>query len=75
MNIYDNFFLMQEVIEDNYIKSDKREVEKKFIEKIRVFCSDNDSYDTITFSKEFITNIDQMKHFLSFFSGDNYFKD
>ena len=49
MNIYDNFFLMQEVIEDNYIKSDKREVEKKFIEKIRVFCSDNDSYGTITF--------------------------
>ena len=75
MNIYDNFFLMQEVLDDNYIKSDKREIEKKFIEKIRIFCTDNDLYDTITFSKEFLTNIDQMKYFLSNFSGDNYFRD
>ena len=50
-------------------------MEKKFIENIRIIFDENDNCDIITFTKDFIMNIENIKKFLEFFSGNNYFKD
>ena len=74
-NLYSNFFESKEIIDSNYLKSEKRENELKLIENIRVICSEKDSFDTITFKKDFILNIETIKKFFEYFSGDNYFRD
>ena len=74
-NLYSNYFEMKEIIDKEYLKSEKRENEKKFIECIRVMCSQKEEYDTITFTNEFMMDIDTIKKNLEYFSGDNYFKD
>ena len=73
--LYSNFFESKEIIDKDYINSQKREYEKKFIENIRVICSEKDNYDTITFTKEFIMNIDTIKDNLKFFTGEKYFRE
>ena len=75
MNLLNNYFNIQEIVDENYIHSEKRKMEKKFIENIRVIFDENDNCDTITFTKDFIMNIDTIKKFLEFFSGNSYFKD
>ena len=75
LNILNNYFSIKEIVDENYIHSEKRKMEKKFIENIRVIFDENDNCDTITFTKDFIMNIDTIKKFLEFFSGNNYFKD
>ena len=75
LNLYSNFFESKEIIDNNYLKSEKREYETKLIENIRVICSEKDNFDTITFKKEFIMNIDIIKKFLEYFSGENFFRD
>ena len=75
LNLYSNFFESKEIIDNNYIKSEKREYETKFIENIRVVCSEKDNFDTITFKKEFIMNIDTIKKYMEYFSRENYFID
>ena len=75
LNLYSNFFESNEIIDNNYLKSEKREYETKFIENIRVICSEKDNFDTITFKKEFIMNIDTIKKFMEYFSGENFFRD
>ena len=75
LNLYNSFFESNEVVDINYIKSEERENEKNFLENIRVICSEKDNFDTITFKKDFIMNVDSLKKYLEFFSGKNYFKD
>ena len=75
LNLINNFFEINEIIDDNYIHSEKRKNEKKFIDNLRVIFDPNDNFDTITFTKDFITNIDNIKKFLEYFSGNNYFQD
>ena len=75
LNLYSTFFESKEIIDKNYINSEKREYEKKFIEYIRVICYEKDNYDTITFTKEFIMNNDLIKKYLEYFSNNNYFRD
>ena len=75
LNFYSYFFESKEIIDSNYLKSEKREYETKFIENVRVLCSEKDNFDTITFKKEFIMNIDTIKKYMAFFSGENYFRD
>ena len=75
LNLYSNFFEEKEIIDKDYLKSEKRDMEKKFIENIRVICSERDNYDTITFTKEFIMNNDEIKKYFEYFSSENYFKD
>ena len=75
LNLINNFFEINEIIDENYINSDKRKFEKKIIDNIRVICDQNDNFDTITFTKDFIMNIDNIKKFLEFFSENNFFKD
>ena len=75
LNSYNYFFESNEIIDSNYIKSEKREYETSFIENVRVLCSEKDNFDTITFKKEFIMNIDTIKKYMDFFSGENYFRD
>ena len=74
-NLYSSFFESKEVIDSNYLKSEKREYEVKFIENIRVICSEKDFFDTITFKKDFILNVDTIKKNLDFFANENYFRD
>ena len=74
-NLYSSFFESKEVIDSNYLKSEKREYEVKFIENIRVICSEKDFFDTITFNKDFILNVDTIKKNLDFFANENYFRD
>ena len=74
-NLYSSFFESKEVIGSNYLKSEKREYEVKFIENIRVICSEKDFFDTITFKKDFILNVDTIKKNLDFFANENYFRD
>ena len=71
----DNYFAIKEIVDENYIHSEKRKMEKKFIENIRIIFDENDNCDIITFTKDFIMNIENIKKFLEFFSGNNYFKD
>ena len=73
LNVYSNFFESKEIIDSNYLKSEKRENEIKFIENIIVINSEKDNFDTITFKKDFILNIDLIKKYLEYFSGENYF--
>ena len=75
MNLYSSFFESKEIIDKDYLKSEKREYENKLIENIRVISSEKDNFDIITFKKEFIMNIDSIKKFFDYFSGENYFKD
>ena len=75
LNLYSNFFESKEIIDNDYLKSEKREYETKFIENIRVICSEKDNFDTITFKKEFIMNIDMIKKNMEYFSGENFFRD
>ena len=75
LNLYSNFFESNEIIDSNYLKSEKREYETTFIENIRVICSEKDNFDTITFKKEFIMNIEAIKKFMEYFSGENFFRD
>ena len=75
LNLLSNYFDINEIIDENYLHSDKRKQEKKFIDNIRVICDQNDNCDMITFTKEFIMNIDNIKKFLEFFSGNNFFQD
>ena len=75
LNLYCNFFETKEIVDSNYLKSEKREKEIEFIENIRIISLEKDNFDTITFKKEFIMNIDKIKNYLEYFSGDNYFKD
>ena len=49
LNLLSNFFEINEVSDENYIHSEKRKMEKKFIDNIRVICDQNDNYDTLTF--------------------------
>jgi len=74
-NLYSNYFEMKEIIDKDYIHSEKREYEKNFIQNIRVISSEKGIYDTITFTKDFITNIDEIKKYLDYFTGENYFKN
>ena len=74
MNLVNKFFDIKEINDNNYIHSEKREKEKKLIDYIRIISSSNNTYETITFTKEFITNIDLIKKFLDYFSGNNYFQ-
>jgi len=60
-NLYSSYFEMKEIIDKEYMKSEKRENEKKFIDYIRVMCSQKEEYDTITFTNEFIKDIDTIK--------------
>ena len=75
LNLLDNYFAIKEIVDENYIHSEKRKMEKKFIENIRIIFDENDNCDIITFTKDFIMNIENIKKFLEFFSGNNYFKD
>ena len=75
LNLLSNFFEINEVSDENYIHSEKRKMEKKFIDNIRVICDQNDNYDTLTFTKDFIMNIENIKKLFSFFAGDNFFQD
>ena len=75
LNLLDNYFAIKEIVDKNYIHSEKRKMEKKFIENIRIIFDENDNCDIITFTKDFIMNIENIKKFLEFFSGNNYFKD
>ena len=75
LNLYSSFFEMKEIIDNDYLKSEKREMEKKFLEYIRVLSSEKGIYDTITFTKEFIMNIDIIQKYFEYFSSENYFKD
>ena len=75
LNILNNYFGIKEIVDENYIHSEKRKMEKKFIENIRIIFDENDNCDIITFTKDFIMNIENIKKFLEFFSGNNYFKD
>ena len=75
MNLLSNFFQFKEIIDEKYIHSEQRKMEKKFIENIRVIFDENDNCDTITFTKDFIMNIDYIKKFLEFFSQNKYFHD
>ena len=75
LNLLNDFFESKEIIDSNYLKSEKRENELKLIENIIVINSEKDNFDTITFKKDFIMNIDIIKKNLEFFSGENYFKD
>ena len=74
-NLFSSYFEMKEIIDKEYMNSEKRENEKKFIEYLRVMCSQKEEYDTITFTNEFIMDIDTIKTNFEYFSGDNYFKD
>ena len=75
LNLLNNYFAIKEIVNENYIHSEKRKMEKKFIENIRVIFDENDNCDIITFTKDFIMNVENIKKFLEFFSGNNYFKD
>ena len=75
LNLLQNYFEIHEIIDDNYIHSEKRKMEKKIIENIRVICDKNGNSEIITFSKDFINNIENIKKFLEFFSSNNYFQD
>ena len=75
LNLLNGFFESKEIIDSNYLKSEKRENEIKLIENIIVINSEKDNFDTITFKRDFIMNTDIIKKNLEFFSGENYFKD
>jgi len=74
MNLISSYFEIKEINDNNYINSEKREKEKKLVDYIRIINNSNDSYDTISFTKDFINNIDLIKKFLDYFSGNNYFQ-
>ena len=75
LNFISNFFETKEIIDSNYLKSEKREYEIKLIENIKVICSEKDIFDTITFKKDFIMNVDTIRKFFDFFANENYFRD
>ena len=75
LNMYSSFFESIEIIDKNYKNSEKGQYETQIIENIRVISSEKDNFDTITFTKNFITNTDNFTKILKFFSNDNYFKD
>ena len=75
LNLLSTYYQINEVTDDNYIHSEKRKMEKKFIDNIRIICDKNDNYDTLTFTKDFIMNIENIKKFFTFFAGDNFFQD
>ncbi len=75
LNMYSSFFESIEIIDKNYKNSEKGQYETQIIENIRVISSEKDNFDTITFTKNFITNTDNFTKILKYFSNDNYFKD
>ena len=75
LNLFSNFWEYKEIIDTNYLNSEKREMEKNFIDNIRIISSEKDIFDTITFTKDFILNIDNIKKYFNFFSAGNFFKD
>ena len=75
LNLLNTFFEINEIMDDNYMHSEKRKNEKNLIDNIRVICDKNDECDTITFTKEFIMNIENIKFFLEYFSENHFFQD
>ena len=75
MNLISSYFEIKEINDNNYINSEKREKEKKLVDYIRIINNSKDTYDTITFTKDFVNNIDLIKKFLDYFSGNNYFQN
>ena len=75
LNFISNFFESKEIIDANYLKSEKREYEVKLIENIKVICTEKDNFDTITFKKDFLLNVETIKKNLDYFTNENYFRD
>ena len=75
LNLLNIYFEINEIVDKNYIHSEKRKIEKRFIDNIRVICDQNDNCETITFTKEFIMNIENIKKYLEYFSENKYFQD
>ena len=79
LNFYGNFFSTEfpgiNCSMFNLKESEKRDKEKKFIDNIKILSLEENILDTITLNKDILSNFKELKDFLKFFSGDNYFQD
>ena len=76
---YENYFKIQytenkyNIFNKNEVK--KRDVEKNFIDKVKILSLEENNLDTLTLSKDILIDCQQIKFFLKFFSDDKYFQD
>ena len=79
LNNYENFFRIK-YLNNNYNLFNKdevkrRDIEKNFIDKVKILSIDENILDTLTLSKDILIDSKQIKFFLKFFSKNEYFQD
>ena len=77
LNFYENFFqiIYANVNIFNDKETKKRDVEKNFIDKIKIISLEEDYLDTITLSKDILVKCEEIQFYLDFFSEGKYFQD
>jgi len=77
LNFYENFFqIIYEYVNMFDVKElKKRDIEKKFIDKIKIISLEGDCLDAITLSKDILVKCEEIQIFLDFFSEGKYFQD
>ena len=77
LNFYENFFqiIYTNVNIFNDKEAKKRDIEKNFIDKIKIISLEEDCLDTITLSKDILVKCEEIQFFLDFFSEGKYFQD
>jgi len=77
LNFYENFF--QIIYQNGNLFNDKenknRDIEKNFIDKIRIISLEEDYFDAITLSKDILLKCEEIQFYLDFFSEGKYFQD
>ena len=77
LNFYENFFQIiytnVNIFNDKEVK--KRDIEKNFIDKIKIISLEEDYLDAITLSKDILVKCEEIQFYLDFFSEGKYFQD
>ena len=77
LNFYENFFqiIYTNVNIFNEKEAKKRDIEKNFIDKIKIISLEEDYLDAITLSKDILIKCEDIQFYLDFFSEGKYFQD
>ena len=77
LNFYENFFqiIYQNVNIFNDKEVKRRDIEKNFIDNIKIISLEEDYLDTITLSKDILVKCEEIEFYLDFFSEGKYFQD
>ena len=77
LNFYENFFqiIYPNINIFNVKEVTKRDIEKNFMDKIKIISLEEDYFDTITLSKDILVKCEEIEFYLDYFSDGKYFQD